>query len=211
LEIVYLKSVDSTHKYLKEYIKNNGYTEPLCVATQNQIAGVGSRDNSWDGEEGNLFFSFVIKKKDLPKDLPLQSASIYFSFILKDILKDNGSRVFLKWPNDFYINSKKIGGTITSISGDLIYCGIGLNLIYINSEYGYLDIDINTEEFLYNYFNTLGQFPQWKKIFSKFVIEFHNNKYLKTNIDNQQISLKDAKLQEDGSLLINGEKVFSLR
>ena len=34
----------------------------------------------------------------------------------------------IKWPNDFYIDDKKIGGTITNLSGKYVYCGIGTNL-----------------------------------------------------------------------------------
>ncbi|MEA2019472.1 MAG: biotin--[acetyl-CoA-carboxylase] ligase, partial [Campylobacterota bacterium] len=138
MEIQYLNKVDSTHTYLKKIIKQNGYIKPISVATQHQTSGIGSRDNSWEGKDKNLFFSFVLDKILLPLDLPIQSYSIYFSYILKDMLKQQDSKVWLKWPNDFYINDKKIGGTITNISGDLVYCGIGLNLNFISDEYGYL-------------------------------------------------------------------------
>ena len=127
LETIFLESVDSTHKYLKEYINKNGYESPVAVVSYHQTRGIGSRNNSWVGFKGNLFFSFVLKRCDLPLDLPLSSASIYFSWLLKDILKKNGSKVWIKWPNDFYLGDKKIGGTITNLKGNLFYCGIGLN------------------------------------------------------------------------------------
>ena len=133
MKILYLNEVTSTHFYLIDYIKKNKYREPLAVITDIQTNGIGSRNNSWYGEQGNLFLSFVIHKNELPFDLPIQSASIYFSYILKDILTLNNSSIWLKWPNDFYIKDKKIGGTITKMIGDLIYCGIGINLKNINS------------------------------------------------------------------------------
>lgn len=58
-------------------------------------------------KNGNLFFSFVLKRNDLPSDLQIQSASIYFSYILKEVLALEGSKIWLKWPNDFYIDNKK--------------------------------------------------------------------------------------------------------
>ncbi len=211
MEIVFLKTVDSTHTYLKDLIKKNGYKKPISIATQYQTNGIGSRDNLWKGKDENLFFSFVIDKTLLPLDLPIQSYSIYFSYILKNILEEEGSSLWLKWPNDFYIKDKKIGGTITNVNGDLIYCGIGLNLKFISNEYGYLDININYKELLKNYFIELDNKIPWKHIFSKYLIEFENSKQYKTTIDSKKVSLNNAILNNDGSISINNKKVFSLR
>jgi BirA family biotin operon repressor/biotin-[acetyl-CoA-carboxylase] ligase len=207
MQIKYFKTLNSTQTHLQEYIKNNKYIKPLCFVTQNQTNGQGSRDNSWIGKDGNLFLSFVLEMNLLPLDLPIQSASIYFSYILKDIFSKLDSKVLLKWPNDFYIQNKKLGGTITKLNNNLMYCGIGINLIEVSSFFGYLDININIEDILDKYFQALEQYPSWKQIISKFEIEFYHNNEFKT----QNILLKETTLQSDGSLLINGEKVFSLR
>jgi len=211
LEIIYLKEVDSTHKYLKDYIKKNRYSKPIAVVANIQTDGIGSRDNSWIGKDGNLFLSFAIDKNDLPHDLPMQSASIYFSFILKELLCNYGSKVWLKWPNDFYIEDKKIGGTITNLQGDIFLCGIGLNLIEVDSDFGYLDIKFDKNLYLNEYFELLLKKIEWKHIFSKYSIEFDKSRDMKTTIDNEKISLKDAKLNFDGSIFINNKKVYSLR
>ena len=211
MEIIFLDSVESTHTYLKELIKSDGYNRPLSVVTQLQTNGLGSRNNNWEGKKGNLFFSFVIKNTLLPDDLPMQSVSIYFSYILKDILNKLGSKVWLKWPNDFYIDKKKIGGTITNYSNNLYYCGIGLNLKEINSQFGYLDINIDIKRVLNDYFKAVLKKNEWKQIFSKYTIEFENSKQYKTTIENEKVSLQDAILNEDGSISIENKKVFSLR
>lgn len=211
MKIIRLDKVDSTHTYLKEYIQENGYKELTAVVTQYQTNGIGSRGNSWSGLEGNLFFSFVLKQDKLPEDLPLQSASIYFSYILKIILKDLGSNIWLKWPNDFYIDDKKIGGTITSIKGKLMYCGIGLNLKRVSEEFGYLDIKIDIKKVIKLYFKILEKRIFWKQIFSDYQIEFQKSKKFQSTFQNQKVSLNKAVLNEDGSININGEKVYSLR
>jgi BirA family biotin operon repressor/biotin-[acetyl-CoA-carboxylase] ligase len=211
MKIIRLDEVDSTHKYLKEYILKNEYTSPLCIVTDLQTQGIGSRGNSWIGKKGNLFFSFVIDINSLPNDLPLQSTSIYFTFILKIILKNLGSKVWIKWPNDFYMKDKKIGGTITSMSKNLIFCGIGLNLVDVEKEYDKLDIKINIDEVLEKYFFEIEKNISWKQIFSDFKIEFEKSKKFRTTIDNQKISLENAILNDDGSIQINNKKVFSLR
>jgi len=211
MKIIKLDEVDSTHTYLKDYIKTNGYNEAICITSDYQTNGIGSRGNSWTGTKGNLFFSFVLNKNELPKDLPMQSASIYFSFILKDILKTIGSEIWLKWPNDFYISDKKIGGTITTVSNDLIYCGIGLNLINVNEEFGKLDISITSENILKSYFNKLKLKDSWKQIFSEFKIEFQNSRKFQASVGDEKVSLENALLNDDGSIQVNNKKVFSLR
>ncbi|MBP7770233.1 MAG: biotin--[acetyl-CoA-carboxylase] ligase [Aliarcobacter sp.] len=211
MKIIKLKEVDSTHTYLKEYIQENTYTEPLCIVTTYQTNGIGSRGNSWSGKKGNLFFSFVIKKDFLPKDLPLQSISIYVSYLLKKELAALGSKLWLKWPNDFYVDDKKIGGTITSVSKDLIFCGIGLNLISVNDLFGNLDIKIQINDVLKSYFILLEEKILWKQIFSDFKVDFQHSKKFHTTIDNQKVSLENAILNEDGSIQVNDKKVFSLR
>ena len=211
MKIIKLNEVNSTHTYLKEYIKTNTYTQPLCIMTDYQTDGIGSRGNNWTGIKGNLFFSFVLLKEDLPKDLPTQSFSIYFSFLLKEVLKEEGSSIWLKWPNDFYIENKKIGGTITTMSNNYIYCGIGLNLLEVNDDFGKLDIKINSETILNRYFDKLSESNSWKQIFNSFKIEFENSRKFLSTIENQKVSLANAILNEDGSIEVNNKKVFSLR
>ncbi|WP_418185999.1 biotin--[acetyl-CoA-carboxylase] ligase [Aliarcobacter vitoriensis] len=211
MEIIKLKEVDSTQNYIKEYIKVNGYKNPLCVVTTLQTNGIGSRGNSWTGKQGNLFFSFVIKKSDLSNDLPLQSSSIYFTYILKTILNDFGSNVYIKWPNDFYIDDRKIGGAITTTTNELLYCGIGLNLVEVSSDYGSLDIKVDIDELLKIYFGKLDKKILWKQIFSQFKLEFTKSKKFQATIDDKKISLEKAILNSDGSIQIEDKKVFSLR
>uniref|UniRef100_UPI004047CC6E biotin--[acetyl-CoA-carboxylase] ligase n=1 Tax=Aliarcobacter sp. TaxID=2321116 RepID=UPI004047CC6E len=211
MKIIRLEKVDSTHTYLKKHIVDNGFMEPTCIITDYQTAGIGSRGNSWNGKKGNLFFSFVINRNSLPNDLPFQSISIYVSFLLKKILENLGSNIWLKWPNDFFIDNKKIGGTITTISSELIYCGIGLNLLEVSNDFGKLDIKINVDDLIKNYFFYLEKKISWKQIFSDFKIEFQLSKKFQTTIANQKISLENAILNDDGSIQVNNKKVFSLR
>jgi BirA family biotin operon repressor/biotin-[acetyl-CoA-carboxylase] ligase len=211
MKIQYLKEVQSTHTYLKELIQMQGFRQPLCIATHYQTNGIGSRGNDWIGKEGNLFFSFVLEKKSLPHDLKLQSASIYFSYLLVLVLKQKGSQLWLKWPNDFYIEQKKIGGTITNVNSKLLFCGIGLNLQKVNETYGYLDIKINTNEVLTLYFELLHKKISWKDIFREFQIEFQKSRFFKSSVKGEKISLKSAILNDDGSIDLGNKKVFSLR
>jgi len=211
LKIIYLKSIHSTQIYLKEIVKKKQYILPLAVVSDIQTDGVGSRDNSWSGLEGNLFLSFALPLKSLPADLKIESSSIYFAYILKDTLKELDSNVWLKWPNDFYLGNLKIGGMITNMVDDIIVCGVGLNLIDSPQEFGSLDIKISKELLLEKYFKNLEKNISWKQVFSKYKLEFHKNKKYFTHNNNLKISLDDATLCSDGSILNKGERMYSLR
>lgn len=209
MEIIYLESVDSTQTYLKEHIKTQGYQKNIAIVTTNQTNGIGSRDNKWESKKGNLFFSFTQTIENLPSDLKLQSASIYFSYLLKNLLFSKNSKVWLKWPNDFYLEEKKIGGTITQLEKDILFCGIGLNLTHICDDYGYLDIDINIENLLGEYFAILTQKISWKQVFSQYKIEYELSKKFQVTLKNQKTSLADSILCEDGSILIANQNEAS--
>lgn len=186
-------------------------TPPYAVVASIQTSGVGSRDNVWQGEENNLFLSFAIPLSDLPQDLKLESASIHFSHIMKETLEEFGSKVWLKWPNDFYINDKKIGGMITNLVGECIVCGIGLNLKNAPDGFDKLDISIKREKLLESYFSNIEKKSLWKQVFSKYKLEFYKNQNFYTHEKNLIISLGEAALQGDGSIVINGERIYSRR
>jgi len=211
LQIFFLESIDSTQKYLKELIAQGRVTPPYAVVASVQTGGVGSRGNVWLGEENNFFLSFAIPLGNLPQDLKLESASIYFSYIMKETLKEFGSKVWLKWPNDFYINDKKIGGMITNLLGNYIVCGIGLNIQNAPDGFEKLDVYIGREKLLENYFSNIEKKSLWKQVFSKYKLEFYKNQNFYTHKKNLKISLGEATLQSDGSIIINGERIYSLR
>ncbi|OHE02212.1 MAG: biotin--[acetyl-CoA-carboxylase] ligase [Sulfurimonas sp. RIFOXYD12_FULL_33_39] len=211
MQILYLESIGSTQKYLKELVAQNKISLPYAVVAYSQTDGVGSRENSWSGMDGNLFLSFAIKIEDLPHDLKLESASIYFSYILKETLEGFNSKVWLKWPNDFYINNLKVGGVIINMVKDTLVCGIGLNTTNAPENFQKLDIVINRNKLLETYFMNIEKKSSWKQVFSKYKLEFYKNQNFYTHDKNLIISLNDASLQSDGSILINGERIYSRR
>ncbi|WP_415407610.1 biotin--[acetyl-CoA-carboxylase] ligase [Sulfurovum sp. CS9] len=211
MEILSFSSLPSTQKYLIEKLEEGTLQSPVAVIASEQSSGVGSRDNSWSGGEGNFFASVAVELEMLPKDLSLSSASIYFSFIMKQTLEALGEDIWLKWPNDFYLNDDKIGGTITQKVKNVLVCGIGINLKNTQNGYRALQCDITPKILLENYLLSLEKFPKWKQIFSEYEVEFEQSKKFSVHIENYQKSLSDASLCGDGSLIIGGKRVYSLR
>ena len=211
MKTIYLKSVDSTQIYLKNLIKTKKIQPPCAVVADMQNSGMGSRGNNWKSIDGNLFLSFAISLDKLPKDLKLESASIYFAYLLKESLNELGSKIWLKWPNDFYINDLKIGGMITNIVGNVLICGVGLNLLDAPNGFGVLDIKVSREMVLEKYLQKIKKNISWKQVFSKYKLEFYQNHKFFTHINDLKFSLSEAVLKHDGSILCNGERIYSLR
>ena len=211
MEIRYFKTLPSTQKYLLEQLKEGNIKAPIAVMAFEQNAGLGSRNNSWSGGEGNFFASIALELDTLPEDLPLGSASIYFSFLMKQTLEALDEDIWLKWPNDFYLNDEKIGGTITQKFKNMLVCGIGINLKNSQNGYRALECDISAQNLLENYLEKLKKFPKWKQIFREYEIEFELSRKFSVHIENDKKSLSDAILCEDGSLILEGKRVFSLR
>ena len=211
MEIYSFKSLPSTQKYLIEQLETDQLQLPVAVIALEQNSGIGSRDNQWQGGKGNFFASIAVSLDDLPSDLPLSSASIYFSFLMKKTLEDLGENVWLKWPNDFYIEDEKVGGTITKKIKNTVICGIGINLKKSQNGYSALQCDISPKYLLDKYLERVCEFPKWKQIFSEYEIEFELSRQFSVHIENEKKSLADACLCGDGSLILGGKKVYSLR
>ena len=211
MEILCFDKLESTQTYLIDEVKNSNLTLPTVVMTKEQTEGIGSRENSWEGGAGNLFFSLAISIDDLPEDLPLASASIYFSYIMKKVLSEYIEDVWVKWPNDLYYHQHKIGGIIIKKIDNNLLCGMGVNLQKNSSSFEALNLNVEPMVLLKKYLLALKKYPSWKDIFSQYRIEFGRTREFFAHVDGEYKSLEKAILSEDGSLIIDNKRVYNIR
>lgn len=211
MEIRYFKTLSSTQTYLVERVRNGEIDKNTAIVTKQQNAGVGSRNNRWIAKEGDLIFSFCYKKEQLPEDLPISSASIYFAYLIKELFCEMGAECWLKWPNDIYIKNKKAGGVVTQLSRGFYIVGIGVNLVPRKENFANFHIKKRVDEILKSYFLLLEKAPKWQEIFSKFRLEFERDKEYTATINGVKVPINRALLCEDGALLIENERIYSLR
>ncbi len=214
MQILNFDCIESTQIFLAQKIRKGELKPPIMVVAERQSGGIGSRGNAWENVKEGLYFSFALQIGSLPQDLPLESISIYMGFVFKEVLQENGSQIWLKWPNDLYIDEQKVGGILCSKLGEVILCGIGLNLEIERQNFGALDIKISKERILESFIKKLENDKKkssWKQIFSKYSLEFTNNFNHTFHHNGKIISLRNALLCEDGAILVEGEKIYSLR
>ncbi len=211
MKIYSFETLPSTQRWIEERLSEKRVAPPCAVIARMQTDGIGSRENRWIGERGNFFASVLLAHDSLPEDLPLGAASIYFAFLMKETLKKMGSKVWLKWPNDFYLEGTKIGGCITAKKGNDVIVGIGINILSAPHGFGVLDIETEPMELLETFLKNLKKPPSWKQIFSNYSLEFEKSKNYCTHDGSETVDLSEAVLQNDGSLMIGKRRVVSLR
>ncbi len=103
-----------------------------CLLALHQTGGRGRRGRSWWSGEGNLALSLGLHFAHPSPLIPLLPfyAGLALWKTLKPLLPNEDLR--LKWPNDLYLNGRKLAGMLTQVrqmgdASDLVL-GIGLNL-----------------------------------------------------------------------------------
>ena len=134
-KVVYLPECHSTNEIAAEMACDSQISEGLLVITDKQTEGKGQRGNSWLVQPGkNLTFTLVLKPAFLKITDQFQM-TIVVSMALRQVLSKYVTRsvVEIKWPNDLYINDKKVAGilienNLKSNKIDNMLVGIGLNV-----------------------------------------------------------------------------------
>ena len=211
MEIRSFERLPSTQLYLTEAIRRGEIDGPTAGIAMEQTEGIGSRNNRWIGRRGNFFASFALPERSLPGDLPPASASIYFAWIMKELLAEQDEAVWLKWPNDLYRERGKIGGVVTHRLRDFLVAGIGVNLKKSENFFDALSMELSPMILLDMYLERLENAPEWKSIFRKYRLEFERSRGFSVHVGLELKSLDNAHLMEDGSLLIEGKRIYGLR
>ena len=104
-----------------------------CVYSEIQTKGRGTYGKNWISNKGNLFISiFFHLKKNYP---PFNEFSVINPLIVSETIKYfcKDKTVSLKFPNDVFLNGKKICGilqeTITFKEKSFLIIGIGMNVV----------------------------------------------------------------------------------
>ena len=136
MKIKQFDTLPSTNQYC-ELLNLDETEEFTVIVAHTQTVGIGQRGNHWEAEPGkNLTFSLVLKPTWLPIADQYQltkAVSLGITDYLIPLITEGYRRVRIKWPNDIYVDDKKICGILIShrIVGEQIggtVVGIGQNV-----------------------------------------------------------------------------------
>ena len=130
-DLYFFKNIENSNDKIKEVLKNNDNSR-LALFCVNQKKGRGRKGRVWKSKIGDLTCSILIKKKlDISE---IGRINIIIVSIIINIFENLGlNKVKFKWPNDIFINKKKIAGILieTSVSKNTVtqfIIGIGVNI-----------------------------------------------------------------------------------
>ena len=131
---IHLDDVESTNLYANKLLSKSKPIEGTVISTYNQWGGRGQIGSKWLGQpHKNIAFSLILR----PSFLPVQQQFLLtqtVSLAVTDLIRQYSSKKLqVKWPNDIYLNGKKLVGIL--IQGNLsgtrfqsAIVGIGINV-----------------------------------------------------------------------------------
>jgi BirA family transcriptional regulator, biotin operon repressor / biotin---[acetyl-CoA-carboxylase] ligase len=130
--ITIFKSLPSTNTTAKE-LYTQGAAHGTIVITEEQTAGRGRMDRKWFSPPyKNILVSLLLKPDMKPENVYTLTLALAVSGI--EAIKDTCNlSAMIKWPNDIYLNNKKLAGILTefSIRGHMpayVILGMGMNV-----------------------------------------------------------------------------------
>ncbi|MCE0802972.1 bifunctional biotin--[acetyl-CoA-carboxylase] ligase/biotin operon repressor BirA [Buttiauxella sp. S04-F03] len=133
--VAVLPVIDSTNQYLLDRIESL-QSGDACIAEYQQ-AGRGRRGRQWFSPFGaNLYLSMFWRLEQGPA--AAVGLSLVIGIVMAEVLRELGAEnVRVKWPNDLYLNDRKLAGILVELTGKTgdaaqIVIGAGINLAMRN-------------------------------------------------------------------------------
>lgn len=131
-ELTVMPVIDSTNQYLMDRL-NSLTSGDTCIAEYQQ-AGRGRRGRQWFSPFGaNLYMSMYWCLEQGPA--AAMGLSLVVGIVIAEALQATGAGdVRVKWPNDIYLNDRKLAGILVELNGKTgdvahIVIGAGINLM----------------------------------------------------------------------------------
>jgi len=167
----HFNSIPSTHLYALEMLSNEFPAHGTVISADFQETGKGQMGKSWFSDSGkNILLSIILYPDNLlPSKLFLMNMAVCLA-VRKTVLfyYPLPKNVHIKWPNDVYIQDKKVAGILTKNSLNFhkvqnTIISIGLN---VNQPSFPASLPAATSLFL-NTFNELDRKMVEKTLFSE--------------------------------------------
>ena len=130
--VTVLHVIDSTNQYLLDRLSEL-QSGDACVAEYQQ-AGRGRRGRKWFSPFGsNLYLSMYWRLEQGPA--AAIGLSLVIGIVIAEVLQSLGAdKVRVKWPNDLYLQDRKLSGILVELTGKTgdaaqIVSGAGINLM----------------------------------------------------------------------------------
>ncbi|MBR5468782.1 MAG: biotin--[Firmicutes bacterium] len=130
-KVILLESTVSTNDVCKS-LAFDGEIEGTLVIADEQTGGRGRMGRVWSSPKGEgIWMSLILRQNINPYHV--SSVTLLAGLAVCRALRSFGIDAVIKWPNDVWINGKKVCGILTEMSAsqdgiDFVIVGIGVNV-----------------------------------------------------------------------------------
>jgi len=127
-EIINYKKIGSTMNEANRLLKGQLISGNFLLIAEEQTSGIGRKKNFWFSPSGGIWITAGLYGLSVESSLTIFTG-ICLHKSLCDIFPELRKELKIKWPNDIFFQSKKLGGILTNYLQFFRYhlIGIGLN------------------------------------------------------------------------------------
>ena len=222
IRVLFKNHLSSTNDFFKyKYIKDQC---PIIIATNNQRASRGRNKKVWFSfNQKSLSFSLCLKLN--VNQMELGKLNYLSCLAALRAFRNTTNHIFrIKWPNDIYLDDKKVSGILIesqSCGKDIfLSLGIGINIsvdesFNVNQPHSNLGKNIDHTKLIYLFCNNLVNFLK-KENYDELVREYNDNLFAVSrcvsvsigNVSNEGVLMG---ISNSGGLMINtGNNVLTI-
>ena len=125
----------STENELSKWLRYSEIkrSQPVAIIAREQFSGFGQNSKTWVSPKGGIWLSAAYPI--FSKEFTSQIFSLSLGIKICEMLRQENINVFLKWPNDIFVGSKKLIGFLPRVitrGKEIIYVRIGLGMNVLN-------------------------------------------------------------------------------
>lgn len=127
-KVYYHQTIGSTFTEAKRLISKKMCEGNFIVIADIQTEGVGRKGNDWFSPQGGLWFTAGLYNLPVRNCITIFTALMIVRAIIK-LYPQTEEHIGVKWPNDVFLDGKKLGGILTSFFPMMNYLliGVGIN------------------------------------------------------------------------------------
>ncbi len=130
-DFYYFNKLSSTQDFAFKIIKRKKKIRPSVILCNSQTMGKGRKGATWSSPKGGIWMSLILETS-----IKVENLFIFVMLsaicICETIEKETTLSPEIKWPNDIFINGKKIAGILLDVETEIegknkLILGLGIN------------------------------------------------------------------------------------
>ncbi len=105
-----------------------GAPEGTLILAERQTKGRGRLGRAWASPPGGLYASIIVRPTRPPADIP-QLALVAGLALAESVQEATTLHPSVRWPNDLWLEGKKLAGVLTESRNGAVVIGLGVNVL----------------------------------------------------------------------------------